>query len=482
MNNVVNNIRTRFSPPMMQLLADILSVIISFSLQYYIRFHSSWFGNPIKFVPEVFFLALLLLLIYWITFFWFSGLYKNWYVRSPFDEFFTILKVTFFGSFIIFFIWLLDSESKEPRMLFLLYFVIFSFIVILGRYTARVVQRFLRARGIIIIPAIIVGTYEKSRELYHNIIKSKNWGYQTLGIILTGDRKDFLEFKDGGNSLIDETLPIIGEKTDLIDALDKNKPREVLISEDSPDHKFLLNLVSNCADRRIIVKIIPDLYSFFTGQAKTLHLYGIPLIEIDTVLLKPWQDVAKRIFDVTFSLIVLIVGLPIWLLTALIIKLESKGNVFYLQERTGKNGKKFKIIKFRSMVQDAEKSGPQWAKVNDPRVTRFGRFMRSSHLDEIPQFVNVLKGDMSIVGPRPERPVFVEKFSELVPYYKRRLLVRPGITGWWQVKYTTYVETIEEIENRLKDDFFYIENMSFKLDLEIIVRTIFLMIKGHGQT
>ncbi|ROL60838.1 sugar transferase [Bacteroidetes/Chlorobi group bacterium ChocPot_Mid] len=482
MNNVVNSIRTRFSPQMMQLMADILSVIISFSLQYYIRFHSSWYGNPIRFVPEVFFLALLLFLVYWIAFFWFSGLYKNWYVRSPFDEFFTILRVTFFGSFFIFFVWLLDSESKEPRMLFLLYFVIFSFIVILGRYSARIIQRFLRAKGIIIIPAIIVGTYVKSRELYQKIIRSKNWGYQTLGVVLTESGTDVKEGTDCGNTFKDDSLPVIGKKEDLIDALDKYKPREVLISEDSPDHKFLLNLVSNCADRKIIVKIIPDLYSFFTGQAKTLHLYGIPLIEIDTVLLKPWQDVAKRIFDIVFSLIVLVIGLPIWLLTALIVKLESKGNVFYLQERTGKNGKNFNIIKFRSMVQDAEKSGPQWAKVNDPRVTRFGRFMRSSHLDEVPQFINVLKGDMSIVGPRPERPVFVEKFSELVPYYKRRLLVRPGITGWWQVKYTTYVETIEEIENRLKDDFFYIENMSFKLDLEIIVRTIFLMFKGHGQT
>jgi len=485
----------------MQLMADILSVIISFSLQYYIRFHSSLFGNPIRFVPEVFFLALILLLIYWVAFFWFSGLYKNWYVRSPFDEFFTILRVTFFGSFIIFFIWLLDSESKEPRMLFLLYFVIFSFSVILGRYSARVMQRVLRGKGIIIIPAIIVGTYEKTKELYGQILDATNWGYKTLGIILTDKRQQPLDqikmTTDYGQQTTDnEThnsqlptqnseldLPIIGGKAELIEALDNYKPREVLISEDSPDHKFLLNLVSNCADRKITVKIIPDLYAFFTGQAKTLHLYGIPLIEINTELLKPWQELAKRLFDIVFSFLILIIGLPIWVITSLIIKMESKGDVFYLQERTGKGGKTFNIIKFRSMVQDAEKkSGPQWAKVNDPRVTKFGKFMRSTHLDEVPQFLNVLKGNMSIVGPRPERPVFVEKFSKLVPYYKRRLLVRPGITGWWQVKYTTYVETIEEIESRLKDDFFYIENMSFKLDLEIIVRTIFLMVKGHGQT
>jgi len=473
MVNSVNSIRTRFSPPFLQMIADIFSVILSFSLQYYFRFHSGWFGPPAEFVPEVFIFACLILLGYWMLFFWFSGLYKNWYIRSPFDEFFTVLRVTFFGSFILFFIWFLDSESREPRLLFLFYFIIFCLIVIFGRYSARIIQRTFRAKGIIIIPAIIVGTYNRARELHEKIKSSTNWGYQTLGIILT-DRAESENIED---------FPVIGGKDILIESLDLYKPKEVLISEDSPEHSFLLELVSNCADRKITVKIIPDLYDLFTGQAKTLHLYGIPLIEISTQLLKPWQELSKRLFDIVFSTIVIILGLPIWLLAAFIVKLESSGPVFYRQQRVGKNGREFLMIKFRSMVDDAEKkSGPQWTKVNDPRVTKFGKLLRSSHLDEVPQFLNVLKGDMSIVGPRPERPVFVEKFSKLVPYYRRRLAVRPGITGWWQVKYTSYVESKEEIENRLKDDFFYIENMSLKLDLEIIIRTVFLIFKGHGQT
>jgi exopolysaccharide biosynthesis polyprenyl glycosylphosphotransferase len=426
-------------------------------------------------MPEVFISAGLMLLSYWILFFWFSGLYKNWYIRSPFDEFFTVLKVTFFGSFFIFFVWLLDSQSREPRMLFIIYFFVFAFFVVLGRYSARVTQRILRAKGIIIIPSIIIGTKKKVKELYRKILDSPNWGYKTLGIVLIKNGTD--------NDDFDSEIPIVGKEEDITEVLDKYKPMEVLISVESPRHSFLLDLVSNCADRKINVKIIPDLYEFFTGQARTLHLYGIPLIEVSTQLLKPWQDVAKRLFDIFFSLVVIIIGFPIWLLVGLLVKLESKGPMFYRQIRSGKNGKEFKMIKFRSMVQDAEKkSGPQWTQVNDPRVTKFGKFLRSSHLDEIPQFINALIGDMSIVGPRPERPVFVEKFSKLVPAYKRRLVVRPGITGWWQVKYTTYVESQEEIENRLKDDFFYIENMSFKLDLEIIVRTVFLVFKGHGQT
>jgi len=472
----LNSIRYKFSPPFLQLVMDIISIFISYSIQYYIRFQSGWFSIPIEFQFDTFLLGFIFLIIYWFLFFWFSGLYKNWYIRSPFDEFFTIIKVTFFGSFVFFFIWLFDSESKEPRLLFLIFFFIFSIIVILGRYIARVIQRELRKKGIITIPSIIVGTYKNALELYEQISNSKSWGYKVNAIILLDDNLDDIENRK-------DNLLKIFELDRIDEVIEKENPFEMLISVKSPKHKLLLEIVNKAAEKGIIVKIIPDLYDYFTGQVRTLHLYGIPLIEINTQILKPWQELGKRIFDIIFSLVVLIVGLPIWLLIALIIKLESKGPVFYRQIRTGVNGKEFKMIKFRSMVADAEKkTGPQWTKVNDPRVTKFGRFLRSSHLDEIPQFINVLLGDMSIVGPRPERPVFVEKFSKLVPAYKRRLVVRPGITGWWQVKYTTYVESIEEIENRLKDDFFYIENISFKLDFEIIIRTIFLVFKGHGQT
>jgi len=229
------------------------------------------------------------------------------------------------------------------------------------------------------------------------------------------------------------------------------------------------------------VKIEPDLYDIFTGQVRTLPIYGIPLIEISSQLLKPWEAAVKRLFDIVFSLLVIILGLPFWLLFALIIKLESKGPVFYTQKRTGKNGNEFRIYKFRSMFTNIPKEAG-WTVVNDPRVTKFGKFIRKSHLDEIPQFWNVLIGDMSVVGPRPEQPKFVEEFSNEISYYKRRLKVRPGITGWWQIQYQPYELSLEEIKNRLKDDFYYIENMSLKLDIEIVVRTVYCVIKGHGQT
>jgi exopolysaccharide biosynthesis polyprenyl glycosylphosphotransferase len=181
-------------------------------------------------------------------------------------------------------------------------------------------------------------------------------------------------------------------------------------------------------------------------------------------------------------LIVLVAGLPLWILIAILIKIDSRGPVIYKQERVGKDGKIFTLYKFRSMYENAEAlTGPTWATKNDPRVTRFGKILRKLHLDEIPQFVNVLKGDMSLIGPRPERPVFVEKLSKEIPLYRRRLKVKPGITGWAQVKYK-YDESIEDVKKKLQYDLFYIENMSLRMDLKIIAYTILHILSGRGQT
>jgi len=462
------------TPTFFQLLTDIIAIVITTLIQYYLRFETGIYAYPVSFEPIYIFLMTLFLTGYWLLIFWFSGLYKNWYIRSPFDEFFTIVRATFFGSFLIMFLIFMDG-SPSTRQLFLIYFALITFNVALGRFIIKRFQKYLRQKKILYIPSVIIGSKDKAFELYQKTLNSPSWGYKVLG---------FISLENNGKVDTDKTnkLPYLGDISKLDVLLDDVVPQEVLITTDAPNRQFMLKIASLCADKNIVVKIVPDLYDIFMGQVRTLPVYGIPLIEISTQIMKPWERIIKRIIDLIFSLLVLILGIPLWILIAIIIKLESKGPVLYKQERVGRNGKIFKMYKFRSMVQDAEKHGPQWAKVNDPRVTKFGYFLRKSHLDEIPQFLNVLKGEMSIVGPRPERPVFVEKFSSLIPYYKRRLIVRPGITGWWQVNYTSYVESVEEIENRLKDDFYYIENLSLKLDIEIIIRTIYLMIKGHGQT
>jgi exopolysaccharide biosynthesis polyprenyl glycosylphosphotransferase len=454
----------------MQLVADVVSCILAFVGYQMLR--EAMIPGYTRFELELELFVGALSAVYWTIVLWFGGLYKDFYVRSPFDEYFTIIKQTFIGTGILYFVVVMSSSEyyrSNPRLIIVLYWLMLAGILIVGRLVARIAQRRLRMRGVIRVPAVLYGTVRNVRTLLDDLRRHPMWGYHVMGVVLAEQ-----------GIWDDPAVPVLGSSAQLGAVLRGARPREVLISMSSPDHEALLKVSSICADEGARVKIVPDLYEIFSGQARTQQIYGSPLLEVSPQLMQPWERVAKRALDVVFSAMVLILGAPVWAVVAVIVKLTSKGPVFYHQDRVGIDGHVFRMYKFRSMVVDQERK-PSWTTVNDPRVTPIGRFIRKSHIDEVPQFWNVLKGEMSLVGPRPEQPYYVDKFSEAIPYYRRRLRVRPGITGWWQVKYKAYTESLEEIEDRLRYDFFYIENMSFKLDLEILVRTIFVMIKGHGQ-
>lgn len=458
------------SPRRMQLVVDVMGCILAFVGYQMLR--EAMLPGYIRFGLELEIFVGLLSALYWTAVLWFGGLYKDYYVRSPFDEYFTIIKQTFIGTGILYFVVVMSSSEyyqSNPRFIIVLYWLMLASILIVGRLLARVAQRRLRMRGVIRVPAILYGSARNVRALLEDLKRHRMWGYHVQGVVLA----------DGG-MLDDASTPVLGSTHQLAAILQAMRPREVLISMSTPDHQALLEVSSICADEGARVKIVPDLYEIFSGQARTQQIYGSPLIEVSPQLMQPWEEVAKRVLDVVFSAAVLLIGLPFWLLVAAAVRFSSKGPIFYQQSRVGLEGRVFMMYKFRSMYVDDQRK-PSWTTVNDPRVTPVGRFIRKTHMDEVPQFWNVLKGEMSLVGPRPEQPYYVDKFAEAIPYYRRRLRVRPGITGWWQVKYRAYSESLEEIEDRLRYDFFYIENMSFKLDLEILVRTVFVMIKGHGQ-
>ncbi len=474
-NRPISYSNSRHSQIMIQVIADGLAIVLSYALFFIIRFESGLFKSAIKPGFDEFSFAALFFVIFWVIVYFFTGLYKNWYERSPFDEIWSVFKVTLIGCAILVFAVLFDSQSS-PRKLFVIYAFLISFTVIIGRTIARNIEKKLRRERKLIIPALIVGTSKRAAEFYKKTEESTSWGYKTIGIILI-DKNDYIVNQN--NPEFDNLLLGTVDHLDLI--IDEYKPEEIIIASDKTEHELLLDIVGISSDKSLRVKIETDLYDIFTGQAKTQNLYGIPLIEISTQLLKPWQDILKRLFDILFSALVILVGLPLWSLVAVLIKFDSKGPFFYTQPRVGKDGRVFKIFKFRSMRHEPIQMKEQWTTVNDPRVTKFGRFIRKTHLDEIPQFWNVLIGDMSVVGPRPEQPKFVEEFTKAIPHYKRRLKVRPGITGWWQIKSQNYQLNLDEIKYRLKDDFYYIENMSIKLDIEIVARTVWCVVKGHGQ-
>jgi exopolysaccharide biosynthesis polyprenyl glycosylphosphotransferase len=465
----MNNYRIQI---LLQIIFDFFAISISFILQYWFRFHSGVI--PVSIAPdfETTIVTYILFLMFWYLTLFLSGLYRNWYEQSPFDELKSVFKAVLIGTLIIIFFVYTDSKSS-PRMMFLMYFFVFFFALSLGRFFQRQVQKKLRAKKIIQIPMLLIGDYYHCLDFYEKTLIARNWGFSVSGILVP-------------NQIIPDnhiqTIPIHLGLQELDSAIKLDKPEVIVLLSSKSDHDELLEIASKAADYDLRVKIQPDLYEIFTGQTRARTLWGMPLIEISTQLLKPYQAFLKRTFDIFFSLIVIILGLPFWFLVAIIIKLSSPGPIFYVQERVGKDGKHFNIFKFRSMRVAETIQKPNWTQKNDPRVFQFGKFIRKTHIDEIPQFWNALIGDMSVVGPRPEVPKFVEEFSKAMPQYKRRLKVRPGLTGWWQIQYVSYEFSLDEIKNRLKDDFYYIENFSLILDLEIIIRTIWLMIKGHGQT
>lgn len=457
-------------PQVMQVIADAVAIIVAVFAYQIAREHliDGWQRFP---VAEEFVIALLAA-GYFVVVYWLGGLYKDYFIRSPLEEVWQVAKATFVGSAIFFVALTITSGDyfrHNPRIVFVIFWLLVTVGVVVGRLGARLVQRRLRAHGIIQIRALLYGTAQECSSLYDELQQLPWLGYSIQGVVLTDvehwGRKD---------------LPAVREPSDLRQVFDATPADELLIAMRRADHERILMLASLGADVGMRVKIVPDLYEMFSGQARTLQIYGSGLIDVHPQLLEPWQEFVKRMIDIAISATVLVLGLPLWAVIGALVKLNSRGPIFFVQDRVGRDGKIFRMYKFRSMYVDEQRK-PSWTSVNDPRVTSIGRFIRKTHIDEIPQLWNVLKGEMSLVGPRPELPYFVEKFSEAIPYYRRRLKVRPGVTGWWQVKYKAYSESIEEIENRLRYDFFYIENMSVRLDIEILFRTIIVMLRGHGQ-
>jgi len=254
---------------------------------------------------------------------------------------------------------------------------------------------------------------------------------------------------------------------------------EVLIAISSTSHQAILRIMGLCMGTKVVFKIVPDLYDIVSGH-KTSQVYGFPLIKLFPEPMDLRQRFLKRTLDILSSFTILTVFLPLWVLLAVAIKLTSRGPVLFQQRRIGKGGKEFTLYKFRSMVEDAEKhTGPVWAEKNDRRVTKVGRIIRRTRLDEIPQFINVLRGEMSLVGPRPERPYFVQQLIQEIPLYSRRLNVKPGITGWAQTRHT-YDASLDDVREKVQYDLYYIENMSLTLDLKILARTILVTLSGSG--
>ncbi|MDA0986946.1 MAG: sugar transferase [Bacteroidetes bacterium] len=419
---------------------------------------------------------MLAIIIYWMSIFFLFGLYRAQQIKSRADEFIQIFKAVSIGSILLYIIVFVDdgnsNQNQLSRILMIYHWLLILIFVSLGRISFITYLRKMYLKGKFLRQALIVGWDKKAKELFDELNT-----FPALGLKLLG----FISLKKSTEQSIYKSSNLLGHIENLPAIIQKKKVSEIIIALESTDHDKLLKILELCEPYKVNFKIIPDMYDVISGQLRTNQLYGFPLIEISHRQMQPWESVLKRIIDIIFSTIMLLITLPLSILISVAIKIDSRGPIFFKQERVGCDGDIFIMQKFRTMIHNAEyETGPIWSTQNDIRITKIGLFLRRTRLDEIPQLLNVLKGEMSLVGPRPERPYFVEKFKKEIPFYSRRLKVLPGITGWAQIK-QGYDTNITDVKTKLKFDLYYIENMSLRIDLKILFNTFYTMLMGRGQ-